>query len=249
MSFLTDSQIDESVRLSAEQHIPQNMQMAKEDGFHPYIAINPHPTIGQHRYYWEVKVPCEKCGCLITRKIYKREQHICSKCKKELQQNAVKTDNALGKEIYELNPYVPINTTKADRFERAVKEIVKTTHKPEKYQRAIKIAKKGAEKYGSIPEAMVAIELIRLGYSIIPQQKICGYKVDFAIPKEKIIVEVDGELFHPNGKNAHRELMLRYRLGPEWEIVHVPAEQIRKNITLMSRIMKNAVHRGHVKGI
>lgn len=85
--------------------------------------------------------------------------------------------------------------------------------------------------YGSIPEAMVAIELLRLGYRIIPQQKVKKYKVDFAIPKEKIVIEVDGYVYHKDSYKGDREAIIQLALGLDWKIIHIPAELIAEDIT------------------
>lgn len=77
---------------------------------------------------------------------------------------------------------------------------------------------------------MVAIELLKLKYKIIPQQKVGKYRVDFAIPKEKIIIEVDGKIFH-NGTLNDREAEIQLMIGLDWKIIHIPAELIRENIT------------------
>lgn len=84
---------------------------------------------------------------------------------------------------------------------------------------------------------MVAIELIKNGYSIIPQQKIGKYKVDFLIPKEKIVVEVDGELYHKNDFKKNREAEIQIILGFDWKIIHIPAEKIRKDIKKLNLII------------
>ena len=106
------------------------------------------------------------------------------------------------------------------------------------YTRAISIATKASEKYGSVPEVMVAIELIRIGYSIIPQQKIKKYKVDFAIPKEKIVIEVDGSIYHKDVYKGDREAIIQLSLGLDWKIIHVPAEYISKDIQKLEQIIK-----------
>lgn len=85
---------------------------------------------------------------------------------------------------------------------------------------------------------MVAIELLRLGYSIIPQQKIKKYKVDFAIPKEKIIIEVDGSLYHKDVYKGEREAIIQLSLGLDWKIIHVPAEKIAENITKLKQVIE-----------
>lgn len=131
-----------------------------------------------------------------------------------------------------------MKTPKEKQFDKAVNKIKKQVFDFSLYEKAIKIAEIRQELYGSIPEAMVAIELLRLGYSIIPQQKIKKYKVDFAIPKEKIIIEVDGSLYHKDVYKGEREAIIQLSLGLDWKIIHVPAEKIAENITKLKQVIE-----------
>ena len=129
-------------------------------------------------------------------------------------------------------------TKREIQFDKAVENIKRQIPEFQDYAKAIEIARKANEKYGSIPEAMVAIELIRLGYSIIPQQKINKYNVDFAIPKHKIIIEVDGKIFHSNDTKKEREAIIQLSVGIDWKIIHIPAEYIAKDIQKVEQIIK-----------
>jgi very-short-patch-repair endonuclease len=87
---------------------------------------------------------------------------------------------------------------------------------------------------------MVAIQLLYEGYKIIPQQKIGGYHVDFAIPKEKIIIEVDGGRYHDaKDIGGLRDMILKECFGEGTKVMHIPAEYIRKNIKRLGILMKN----------
>lgn len=121
------------------------------------------------------------------------------------------------------------------RYEKAIEEIAKQVP-VEDYIRAISIAKKRMYDYGSIPEAMVAIELVKYGCRVIPQQQVLNYHVDFLLPDEKIVIEVDGDLYHQKGTD--REAKIQLALGVEWEIIHLPAEAIRKNIKAVDKCIK-----------
>lgn len=174
------------------------------------------------------RIPCQKCGNYFTRQVYRKDGfNLCDLCKKEM-----------SKKIKQLNlPNVDNIKTKSEiRFENAVEEIKNQVKDFSKYEKAIDIARQRKDKYGSIPEAMVAIELIKLGYKIIPQQKIHKYKPDFIIPNEKIVIEVDGAAFHSK-ENIEREMILQMSLGFDWTIIHIPAEKIRKNIKKVNCII------------
>lgn len=174
-------------------------------------------------------VPCALCGEEVIRKAYRgKDNCICPYCKFKEKK---KTKEVKHKAILQ------VKTKEEIRFEKAVKEIEKQAKNIQDYEKAIDIAKTRLEMYGSIPEAMVAIELIRLKYSIIPQQKIKSYRVDFAIPKEKIVIEVDGVVYHH--KLTEREAEIQFALGLDWKIIHIPAELIRKDIRKLGKVIQS----------
>ena len=167
-------------------------------------------------------VPCEKCGKIIRRKTYNRNNTVlCDACRLGEKK---KRDAVAAAWLDEIE-------TKAEhRFNQALDEIQTQVDDFAKYDKSVKVARRGVEKYGSIPEAMVAIELLHLGYRIIPQQKIGKYRVDFYVPDDKFVIEVDGSVYH-HGKNiTEREAIVQMSLGLDVKIIHVPAELIRKNI-------------------
>ena len=173
-------------------------------------------------------VPCVSCGEEVERKAYRgKVNNLCDYCKHAVKR---KIEHAKYTDILQEQSKAEI------RFEKAVAEIKSQVRKFKEYEKPIEIARKRLEKYGSIPEAMVAIELIRLKYSIIPQQKVGKYRVDFAIPKEKYIVEVDGSIYHQ--KMTSREAEIQLMFGLDWKIIHVPAERIRGNIRKLEKVIQ-----------
>ena len=183
-------------------------------------------------------VPCSYCGEKVIRKSYGRNtKYICDACKvKKMEKRRItqKKRDAFVDHLYDA-----ITTKEEQRFNDAVDAIAKQVKYFDSYEEDIEIARRGQFKYGSIPEAMAAIELIHLGYSIIPQQKIGKYRVDFYIPKQKVVVEVDGSLYHPNGIKGDREATIQFSLGLDAKILHVPAETIKKNVHIIDKIMKH----------
>lgn len=175
-------------------------------------------------------VPCAKCGQPIRMKMYGRNRSfICDYCK--LGEKKKMTEA--------VNSWLDSIETKAERrFSHALDEIESQVNNFGEYENAIKVARRAVEMYDSIPEAMVAVELIRLGYSIIPQQKIGKYRVDFYVPKLKLVIEVDGETFHRNNRQPNREATIQFSLGLDAKIVHVPAELIRKDIRKLSKVIE-----------
>lgn len=170
-------------------------------------------------------IPCKICGEKILKTQYSlKRTYICKYCKDKIKKKSA--------------PVIPddVETRKERQYKKAVERIKAQVRDFSKYENAVRIAEQRCECYGSIPEAMVAIELIRLGYSIIPQQKISKYKVDFAIPKEKLIIEVDGSLYHKG--ITEREAVIQFNIGLDWKIIHIPAERIEKKIYKLNQLIK-----------
>lgn len=192
---------------------------ARADGIKFYESGEGYPIF---------EIPCPKCGCIRKSRQYSRKRSmLCDYCRKDIKAREKK------EEIKEID----VETKYDKRFNSAVSEIENQVKDFSNYADAISMARKRNTKYGSIPEAMVAIELLKAGYRIIPQQNINGYKVDFCLPDDKVIVEVDGEVYHKT-INRKREQAIQLRLGYKWRIIHIPAEKIRKSITKVDEIIK-----------
>ena len=133
---------------------------AERDGI-TVECVNPSGRRGTYKLY---HIPCAKCGRIVKRKIYNGDKaYYCDICRSGL----AKKEKALEHELLD-----EILSKEEQRFLKAKDKLLKQVKEPEAYKRAIQIAETRANYYGSIPEAMVAIELIRLGYAIIPQQAI-----------------------------------------------------------------------------
>lgn len=179
-------------------------------------------------------VPCQNCGKIHGRRKYTgKEIYLCPTCLelKHAKQRA---------EVEALALSMPDAETKEEkRYRSAVEAIEKQVGSLKGYEKAVDICRKATYKYGSIPEAMLAIELIRKGYRIIPQQKVGKYRVDFALPNEKLIIEVDGSIYHTNKqKELEREASINYAIGLDWHFIHIPAESISKDVRKVVRLLK-----------
>lgn len=175
-------------------------------------------------------IPCELCGGDVKRTQYSRTRnYICNYCKGLIKK----------KEKIVLDHIENVETKAERRFNKAVANIEKQVKNFQAYEKAINIAKTRAEKYGSIPEAMVAIELLKNKHKIIPQQKIGKYRVDFALPDIKMVVEVDGIIFHRRTERKEdREYAIQLALGFDWKIIHIPAELAAKRITMLEKAIQ-----------
>lgn len=179
-------------------------------------------------YYYSI--PCELCGKEVRNGQYSRtRRYLCDYCKK-----MVTKKEKIAAEL--LNG---VETTREQRFDKAIVNIRNQVKDISEYDNAIRIAKTRAERYGSVPEAMVAIELLKQGYKIIPQQSVGKYRVDFAIPSLKLVIEVDGALYHKPTSKSKREGAIQIMLGFDWKIAHVPAELIAKDIKKLEPIMQS----------
>lgn len=178
-------------------------------------------------------IPCSKCGRIIRKRRYLGNmEYLCKYCKVSLGEK---------KKSLELQQLSEVKSRKEILFDKAVEEIKAQVKDMGEYQKAIQYAQSRVERYGSIPEMMVAIELLRLRYAIIPQQKVGQYKVDFAIPSIRRVIEIDGSIFHANRPEAYRDAYIKLRLGAGWEVIHIPAELIRKRIQTLDSVIANSI--------
>lgn len=80
----------------------------------------------------------------------------------------------------------------------------------------------GIDKFSSLQETMVAIQLEKQNIKYESQKEINGKKVDFFLPELKIILEIDGELYHTDeNKEFLRDRQIMKGIGEEYEIVHI----------------------------
>lgn len=173
--------------------------------------------------------PCDKCGTITKKQVYdSNKTYLCEYCKKGI---------ARKKKQYIQNEIDKVMTRKEQAFEKAVERIQNQVSDFSCYKKAIDLARTRAEMYGSIPEAMVAIELLKLGHKIIPQQKIKSYKVDFLLPKLKMVIEVDGSIYHQDKYGNGRDAIIQLALGLQWRIVHISAEVVSKNIKELEKLL------------
>lgn len=122
------------------------------------------PIYGKYGRTIGYKISCEICGEKLIRTQYSlKRTYICDYCKGILKKKKKLLEDT------ETQTILGIQTKKEKNFEKAVELIREQVKNFNVYHNAIEIAKKRTEKYGSIPEIMVAIELLRLKYKIISQ--------------------------------------------------------------------------------
>lgn len=85
----------------------------------------------------------------------------------------------------------------------------------------------GIDKFSSLQETMVAVQLEKQNLKYESQKEINGKKVDFFLPELKIILEIDGELYHTDeNKEFLRDRQIMKGIGEEYEIVHIEADYV-----------------------
>lgn len=85
----------------------------------------------------------------------------------------------------------------------------------------------GIDRFSSLQETMVAIQLEKQNLKYESQKEINGKKVDFFLPELKIILEIDGELYHTDeDKEFLRDRQIMSGIGEEYEIIHIEADSV-----------------------
>ena len=128
-----------------------------------------------------------------------------------------------------------------DKKERNLKNAINKIEKQvgpkiKEYNKAIEVIRQNLHKdkwFDSTEEIMTALELIRRNVKINHQVEFGIYRVDFLLPEEKIVLEVDGTIFHTEKTKERediRDSLIILNLGPEWEIIRITDELINQNI-------------------
>lgn len=85
----------------------------------------------------------------------------------------------------------------------------------------------GTDNFLSLQEVMVAIQLEHQNIKYESQKVINCKKVDFFLTELKIILEIDGELYHTDeNKEFLRDRQIMRGIGEEYEIVHIEADSV-----------------------
>lgn len=83
---------------------------------------------------------------------------------------------------------------------------------------------------------MTAIELIKNRINIKHQVKSGIYRIDFVLEDEKIILEIDGRIFHTDKtkeKEQIRDNLLLLKFGIDWEVIRITDDYINQNIKML----------------
>lgn len=180
---------------------------------------------------------CHICGSEVVSLTYNRTQkYTCKACK------------TLGLLSDKNRQVIDNYDAKERKFDNAVNRIKKQyTRLPKSYQRAFGVIHSKLHRRGwfdSTEEIMVAIELVCKGIKARHQVKMGRYRVDFLLPELKVVLEVDGHLFH-NGNTSEKEKvrdnLIIANLGSEWEVIRISDTLINKNIKMLVKSIKSVI--------
>lgn len=169
---------------------------------------------------------CHVCGGEVMTYNYKRGMnYTCNNCKVKIHMADKEQKKNENKE------------EKDRKLEVAIKRINKQAGtKINEYSKAIEIVKSKLYNdrwFDSTEEIMVALELIRKKIKARHQVKMGIYRLDFVLPEEKIVLEVDGTIFHTERtkeKEDTRDNIIILNFGPDWEVVRITDELINQNV-------------------
>lgn len=195
---------------------------AKEDG----VRIEERP-------FFTAYFPlCVECGEEVRSMSYIRG--LKYKCKKCRELDAI-SDKAARADRNEED--------KEKKFSRAVERIKGMVEYDRKYRAAEEAVHKKLHKVGwfdSTEEIMTAIELTRRGIPARHQVKFGRFRVDFVLPTEKVVLEIDGDIFHSAkiDRDKMRDELIVAALGYEWEVIRVGTDRINENISQLVKAIR-----------
>ena len=190
---------------------------------------------GKTVYY----VPCVICGKPVGIRTFTTEKVMkCSFCKKEIaRKRRAKVEAAREEMLGVLAEDLGTDYDHLKRFEKGSMKFGAT------YSHDIERARKAIDDFDSVPEVVACIELLHIGTRVIVHQDVGDYTVDFCLPDEKVIVEIDGSLYHSNeAKEQMRDYAISYMLDGDWLVRHIPADAVAKNPSAFGANMKRMLN-------
>lgn len=109
------------------------------------------------------------------------------------------------------------------------------------------------DSFDSAHEVVAAIILIHNRVRCKPQYKVGRYLVDFLLPDEMVVLEIDGDR-HKMRKvhDNNRDKRIKQELGPDWEIVRISTEYIEQNakrlVTALRKVCEFRIF-GNTQGV
>lgn len=181
---------------------------------------------------------CHICGEEVFSYSYNREEtYLCKKCKaKKAERKAL--ENLF--RVVSKNENPKSYEAQERKFKRAVVRIKKCKDYDEfDYERAFAKVHDKIHRHGwfdSTEEVMTAIELEKYGMNYRHQVRFgSNYKADFVLDDEKIVLEIDGRLFHSGEEKLEKDIvrdnLIILALGLDWEVIRITDDYINENIS------------------
>ncbi len=86
------------------------------------------------------------------------------------------------------------------------------------------------DKFDSSYEIIAAIVLIFNRVQCKPQAPVGRYRVDFLLPDEFVVLEIDGERHaHRKYYDSERDKAIKEMLGEHWEIIRIDTDLLKEN--------------------
>ena len=192
-------------------------------------------------------VPCAICGRAVkTRSFSTNKVYKCSLCKSDVARKMSEKAKAAKLEHDSIMAEgLGTDAKHVTRFEKAAALF------DDSYSKSIAKARTVIDRLDSVPEVIACIGLLKIGARVIAHQKVGMYTVDFCLPDEKVVVEVDGSIYHADEMKAHRrDLAVTRMLGMGWVVRHIPADAIEKDHIAFERNMRRMLdkRREELKG-
>lgn len=181
------------------------------------------------------KTPCDNCGYPVySFKIFHDRSYKCKKCRYEEKQA-------------EREKKRPLKELEKERRLEIAKEYLQKKGILTDYEKPLKLVESNLYKpfyFESSLEILAALELLRKGFQIKHQVKVGQWRVDFVIPSIKVVLEIDGTLYHTKDKKEkeqHRDSVIIASLGPEWEVIRIKEDMLKKNVQRLIPAMKTVL--------
>lgn len=181
------------------------------------------------------EVPCAICGRpAVTRQFSINRAYKCTLCKHDVQRAQQAARDAERRRVDEIMASaMGVDYEHYRRFEKGAAKF------GDSYIDDIEKARGAIEKFDSVPEVVACIELLHIGTSVIVHQPVGDYTVDFCLPDEKVVVEIDGSIYHTDtAKQDMRDYAITYMLDGDWAIRHIPSDAVMKNHEKFGRGMR-----------
>lgn len=203
--------------------------------------------------------PCHLCGAEIRSWVYLPDlKYVCKECEelKRLKKNQERAEKRAKERVEKgiVKPPTPKQQEKIEKaktkneamMDRAIKRINKISSSVD-YAQAIEKVKSEMEAgvvFQSTSEVLAALELSRKRVKYRTQVQFGPYRADFVLDTDKVVLEIDGKMFHAEErkfKEQIRDGLIIAALGPQWEVVRIPDDNINKHLHRLTQAISRAI--------